>query len=69
MRYRFMAASRATFVTFVVAAAVVLRRARRRIAGVNCDHVLIHMRLMQMVQVPIMEVVRVPLMLDRGVPA
>jgi hypothetical protein len=69
VRDRFMAASGSMLVSLFVTAAIVPRRARCGVTGVDGDHMLIHMRFMQMVQMSIVDVVGVPLMLDRGVSA
>jgi hypothetical protein len=69
MRDRFMAAFRAMSVTLLMSATIVTGRSRCRIAGVDCDHMLIHMRFMRMVQVAVVEVVRVTLVLNGCVPA
>jgi hypothetical protein len=69
MRDSFVAASGSMLVGLFVATAIVPGRPRCGMTGVDRDHMLIDMRLMQMVQVTVVEVVGVSLMLNRSVPA
>ena len=65
---RFVPTSRGVLVLAGMASAIVVGLDGRRMLRVDCDHVLIDMILMSVMQVSIMKVVGMSFMLDRSVP-
>jgi|SwirhisoilCB2_FD_contig_101_2386235_length_848_multi_4_in_0_out_0_1 hypothetical protein len=63
-----VATRRSMFMALFMAATIVVRSCGCRITRVNGNHVLVHVPLVQMMQVPVVEIVRVSLVLNRGVP-
>ena len=66
VRYGLVAATGSMFMALFVAAAIVVRSCGCRISRVNWNHVLVHVPLMQIMQVPVVEIVRVSLVLNSG---
>lgn len=69
VRYRFMPTARPVTMILVMAATLVLRRARIRILLEDLKHMLIHMILMRMMKVPVMQIIHMILVADGGVAA
>lgn len=69
MRDRLVAAAGAVRVLRLVPAAVVLRRAVRRIRVADLDRVLVHVIAMRVVQMPVVQIVDVPVVHDGGMAA
>ena len=68
MRHGLVAATGAMFMALFVATAIVVGSCGCRITRVDGNHVLVHVPLVQTMQVPVVEIVRVSLVLNRGVP-
>jgi hypothetical protein len=69
VRYRFMAAAGAVFVSALVLATLVLGGAAVGMLRVRGQLVVIHMIVMHVVHVTLMQIVRVPLVFDARMPA
>jgi hypothetical protein len=69
VRNRLMTAARAVLVLLVVATTIVAGLRRCGMLGVDCNHVLISMICVGVVQVAIMKIVSMPFVLDSRVPA
>ena len=68
VRHGLVAATGSMFMALFMAATIVVRSCGCRISRVDGNHVLVHMPLVKMVQVPVVEIVRVSLVLNRGMP-
>jgi hypothetical protein len=69
MRHGLVAATGSVLMALFMAATIVVRNCGCGVSGVDGNHVLVHVPLMKMVQVPVMEIVRVSLVLNRGMSA
>ena len=66
VRHGLVAATGSVFMALFMAATIVVRSCGCWISRVDGNHVLVHMPLMKMVQMPVVEIVRVCLVLNRG---
>ena len=69
VRHCFMAASRSMHMSFLVPAAVVVRRAAIGVFIGDFNHMLVHMVLVRVMKVTVMQVVHMVVVLDRRVTA
>jgi len=64
VRNGLMTTVRSVLMRRFVGSAIMAWRAVRRVGGAHCQHMLVHVVAMRVVQMPIVEVIRVPFMLD-----